>query len=1233
MDDNSFMISASTIGYVLLGFVLFFLVVSALVGFKRGFKKSLFRFVWVAVTVAILIFVTPLVSNWLNKFDLSSYGLNIFGEVNNLSDIGVNLFKEVGLQEYMNNSPALLDFAGNMSVALLNVILFILLFWLTKWILGIPYAIIASKIFDKDVKQMKKYKQKVKSLKKKGSEIDETSDETPSILTATNKYRGVGMIFGFMLGLLICAATLFPIVGINSIYQEVYASVTTTNEENEEVPFLSTVLDEESSAYINCYEDSIASKIMTYSGMSFLSNFIFDSMAKVEVGGQSVSLTNEVKVGVRVFKKVMEIQSLVENFEDVTQDSLERALAQIKEIFLIIEDSNALYLFGDELLPYLIETKFIDNDEITIDFGGENYAQMLKEAYQNYQSSNIVNVASLKAQVEAFFDIAILLNSNGLVEPLMNNEISEVTDIASLLSTSIVNSATFTQSLVNYFYDVTMFKYKYPELVDSLLSTVFEEIGIEGFESNLDAISDTTLKASLIKLIENSINLVKSYNDSEDFDFGTQAKTMATFGYLGDIFDTCKNDLLSSASYTALVQFLQDKIIEQTTEFTDLSTVINELENIVSWRTELRGFAPLYTTIIKIVNKNENVNGLEYSTTFDIDNIFSEEFEQLNDIGSALQQVIASTNSKLVTNKNIRSIVSSLLGTIDEEDSINEYLDIMVGDKTLKNFILDNIWNSTTESSSIEDWGNEMRYTLKVVRKINSTFIELDSARISQEDNTELAELGKAIDEAIANTDLVISNKVLRALVEFFLNDKMAEETFPAELESLLTMDYNNGTATITVKNGILNNIFYNGSSNITSWENEFDMLKSLFATDFENGTDVELYSNIGEALDSLAHSKMFERSIVRQIVLHYIDTQTEDLDAGLKTGPLASIRNIINADQKYTTGENEGEYQIKFADELTYLLDLVETATATYSANGTESAERVKFYAIGDELDTLLVVNAGVVTEYKSKLLTQTVINQFLAYYIKSFNVENTVEDYESLNAIIQGIPGEGNVNLLGISNYRLEFELLLNTVDIMKDSTATLEDIGITLNDVRKRNSHFITDSVIDQLVVLFIDSKVDVGWTEANDIITLIKTNITTKELNANIDDYKKMFAELSSLKDYFTSLQSVSDKDDLTGVGEDIDDVRNMTIAGDKYVARALAVLIIDKAKEYIGDEAAAIDGLSEDYGKALVQNILVNDPYKFPTFDVDGTEYIGTHPATNYYKDLFNEIANITVPTP
>lgn len=634
------------------------------------------------------------------------------------------------------------------------------------------------------------------------------------------------------------------------------------------------------------------------------------------------------------------------------------------------------------------------------------------------------------------------------------------------------------------------------------------------------------------------------------------------------------------------------------------------------------------------------MNGEQYSNEFDINKILEEEFDQFYDIGTALQQVISANKSKLITNKNIKNVLTVLLDEVESTESVSEYLDdILVNGETIRTMLLNNIWNTTTNSSSITNWADELKYTLNILRKVSSTLEDFDSERVSAEDNTELAELGKAIDDAIANTNLFISNKVLHAFVEHYLNQLLTDASLPTEVEDILTdLNYYNGTS--TVKSELLKNIYNTStnSSSIVSWEDEFAMLKTLFSTDFEGETDTDMYGNIGQALDSLANSNLFKRSIVKQIILHYIDTQTADLDAGLVESAVATIRNIISTDAKYNSGENAGQYQIKYGNELTYLLNLVETANATYYDNGTDTAERVKFYAIGDELNGLMTVQGGVVTEYKSKLLTQTVINQFIGYYIKSFSVSDSVQDYENLNDIIQSIPGENNVNLIGITDYRLEFELLLDIVDLMKNSSATLTNIGATLNDVRLRNSHFITDTVIDEIVVLFIDSKVDVGLADGETVIALIKSNITEKELDATDDDYITMFAELSSLKDYFTIIENVSLKEDLNGegeelgVGEILDLVRSMTIAGDKYVARDLAELIIDKAKEYIGDEAVAL-GQSRTFGEGYVDNVLVNSTYKFSTFDLDGISYLGTHISAGYYADLFTAISNIVVTAP
>ncbi len=1236
MNENSFNITPSTIGYIISGVIGLILLISAITGFKRGLGKAMFRFLWVLVTVVILFFITPSVSSWLNNFDLSSYGLNIFGEVNKLSDIGLNIFHNMGLTEYMDNSPALLDFASNISVIILNILVFILLFWLTKWILGIPYAIISAKTFDKNKKELKKYKKKIKDLKRKGLDVNETADESPLLLEQTNKHRVLGMLFGVLLGFIICISTLFPLVGINSLYQEVYASITTTNEEDEEVPYLSTAIDAETSAYINSYENSIGALVMKYTGMSFMSNFIFDSMAQTSAGGQNIALSNEVTVALNVYKRVMTIEEIVSDIDNASQQDLTLALTYAKEIFIITDRSVALSAFGDDLLPYIIEKEFINKTDVTINIGDEDYTDMIKEAYNNFKLTNTVNVANIKAQVEAIIDIASLLNKNGLVLPMIRQEISSPTDALDMLSNNVVNSTTFAENLVNYIYNITMFNHKYSEFIDSFVEMGFESAGITGFTSKSDM---TDLKDSLKTIIKNILYIMKAVNSHPDFDFGTEQTAYDTLSYAGEALDAVIGNIISEESYNSLLDFIENKLTEEATDFGDITTVFAEFRAVESWKTELKSLAPLYNTIVKIVTKNENTNGVEYSKELDFEKILDEEFPQLYDIGLALQQTVGGGSSKIITNENIRNIFVILLNRLnDEGESTTEFLDDIIvedadGNKTIRTLILDNIWDTTEEETAIENWGNELKYSLTLISKVSDIISDFDSARISSAENTELAELGEAIDDAIANTKLFMSNKTMRAFMEYFLDERLGDESLSGELNTIFT-DQNFFDGTTSVKDRILQNI-YNinlGESQINSWENEFSYLKRLFASDVDAEDNTEKLTKVGKLFDDIALSKMIDREIVKQIITHYIDinTQTAEFSGGLtgEDSPVGMIMNIISAEEMV-----DGEYKIKYESELGKLLGLVDVLSDTY-IDGEETAERNKFYAIGDYLNTLFETNVltGVLTE-NSYLLTRQVINEFLIYYIHTFIVTDA-----SLQNVIDQMPYDTNA-LNEITSYKTEFRLLLDVVDKMKDSTATLQQIGETINNVRQQNSHFITKTAVDDLIEIYISSKVQEEWADEAgivNVIALINENIKNSNVDPNAvgHDYNALFAELSTISDYFVQFSAIDSKssaqfENNENVGTRLDSVRAMIFAGGTNVAKELAGIFIDKIKSYVVQESVSA-GHSETYGEGFVDNILVSLEYLFMNFDVEGVTPQPTHLAQDYYEDLFTDILAINV---
>ena len=146
----------STIALIVVGVILGY---SLILGFIRGFKKALVRLVWLGVTAVAVFLATPPLAGFLNTFDLSNFNINIYGPVNRLSDVGVNIIKALNLQDALNSSPALRSFAENLPTMILNVILFVVLFWLLKILLYPLFLLIYSRVFNK---QRRKETQRIK---------------------------------------------------------------------------------------------------------------------------------------------------------------------------------------------------------------------------------------------------------------------------------------------------------------------------------------------------------------------------------------------------------------------------------------------------------------------------------------------------------------------------------------------------------------------------------------------------------------------------------------------------------------------------------------------------------------------------------------------------------------------------------------------------------------------------------------------------------------------------------------------------------------------------------------------------------------------------------------------------------------------------------------------------------------------------------------------------------------
>lgn len=1074
------------VGIVLTVLAIFIIVLSILVGIKRGMKKSLFRLGWLFVTALILWFVTPPISNLLNTIDLTSLNLEIMGPVHRLSDIGVNILNQVvqgvgdaELANILSSSTALNSFAENLPTLLINIVLFVVLFFVTKYLLWPIYALISSKIFDKDKKARKQYEKRLKELKKKGMPI--TNADLKNAPQKKNNYRLVGGIFGAITGLLVCAVAFSPIVGVSSIYNTVYSEVMTTTETGEEVPFLSTIEGgEEINSILSSYESSASSKILRYTGMEFMSNVIFSNMAVMEVNDEKIKLTDEVDAAVSAFNQANAIAKVTDKKQqDVTKQDVTDVITSVKEIFFDIENSNLIYIIGDEILPQIIDLYVINNENFVLEFNGVDCAQLIKDAYRESTKDSPLTMSSIQSQVNAAADIILLFNNNNIAVPLIRGEVGTTEEVLSLICNNIINPSDFSNNLVDSMYEITILENEYPALLDGLVESLYQNFEISGYQSNEAAMTSNVLKGNLKTILSNAVTFLKYYENSTDLDFGDENTTRLALESLGRTIDSAKSALLSDSSYEGLVGFLKTQINDFTAEFGDLGGVVDNLDKVVSWENELRSLAPLYGAVIDLSNDEA------FSFEAVLDGTYS-----LGGLGDALNTTVNSNNSVFITNENIRSLFEVFLDRLISEggEGLNKYLEMEIGNReTLKNVMLNNIWNESLKTSNIENWGNELRYSLNLIVSINKTLSDLDLTRLSSPENNELKTLGKNIDVALDYTNLFISNDVLRVIFEDFIGEI---ETNISGLEDVLNIEYLINSQSYTVREGMLNNIFDSStdSSNVSSWESELEILKNILVLDFgDDGLNRDDYTSLGGILDDIKDSETLTRPIVGEIVVYYINKEVKraKLADELIEGPVLSMTNIIR------THCASGLKEIVFEEEFKYLISLIDTLNAKYDGDGEHSSDYYKLVALGTEFNTITGLNGG----GKSIIIKKDSISVFISYYIDEMaNSTKPVLD-DGIKQIILNI----NVDLDSITNYASEFSSLMGLVDLMNDGSTTLNSIGETI-DTAKKDSIIVT-SITKDVITFYIDKNVVDDPNDSSDdylfeeggVIEIIKSNV--------------------------------------------------------------------------------------------------------------------------------------------
>jgi len=1078
-------IDASTIGWIVTAVVGWIIFISIIFGAKRGLNKTLFRLVWLLFTVVLVYFITPQVTKFLDTIDISSFGLDINGEVTHLSDVGVNIFKSmIAGNEALLTNETLLELAGNIPFMIINILLFVLLFWLLKWILWPIWAIISSRCFDKEKRALKKEKRKNKNFNSEGY----------LSLTVKKSKNGVGgAVLGAVIGLLICAVTFMPVVGINDIYKNVAANAY-VEKDGEKVSLIDNYIEDENvKSYLSVFEDSYANKIFTYTGVNIVSNAMFSELAVVEANGEKAKFSNEISSIIKVYNQYEKIAGF--ELTNLTKEKLDIALNSVNEIFSIIRGSNLIYMIGDEILPDLVNDLL--SDYVTL-IDGAKIDKMIFDSIKNEVQGDF-KLKDFQTEIESVFDIVSLLNNYNLLLPIVNAEVSTLDEIISLVSTNIKTSNAFARSLVDDLYAIKFMSGEYANLAESGIEALYNTLGIEFQTQN---INDEKLKNDLKTVIYNLIEMLKYYSTSEKFDFKDNTLSMLT--KVGETLDIIKNDLLNESNYNSLIEFGKVKINDATSSFADISSITTNISNVTSWNNEFTALATLYRNVMNLLNDE---------VTFD--KTLDENYSFINDFGEGFNSAI-NGDSQLISNKTIRQAVEILLNKIDTSSFSYILNDIIITDSlSLKNATLNKIYNTSSNSSVIDDWQNEFKYNLNVFRRIYNLVKDgVNVEELSQESNDDLKNVGSAIDLAIDNTTLIVTSENIKAIIDFFLTNKVK---LPEAIDDLLSLPFEDKDLSInTVYKKLLTNIL-----KVDSWETELSKAKHII----NSSADFSDLEQAGVFLDNISGGKLISKDIITTIVCNFIDNMTFD----------SSLSSAIDEMKKFVPSI------LSYKDEFEYVSSLIDVLNADYGGDN-----EAMCVALGAEFNNICDITYTI--GKRSKMLDKSVINKFISCYIDKFvktslgdisleeSNPNYPKDKEDLINAIYKIKD----NFENVSNYQTELVNIVHLVDMVDGSVTNLEQIGHLFDTLK--SSVVITDGVIRDIVVYFIDNNTKtITDTKLLAQIDLIKENIENEEIE--IESYESEFGHIASLTDVINA--SPSDSNFYQNVGQAFNSILNIS----------------------------------------------------------------------------------------
>ncbi len=1203
------------ISLALAAILLLFVVFGLLWGLKRGLKKTLFRAAWLAVTAVLLFAFTPMITRAVMNADLSALDLNVGGEqVTTLQEYVVALLgQDADLGQIAADNPQAVSSLVQIASLAVNVFVFVLLFWALKIVLWPIWAILSAIFIRKRTLSGEKKPQ----------------------------HRLWGMLAGAVLGLLVCMITLTPLTGTANFALAVedqtkgtaLAAQLAGGQADPDKGLLLQAAGEENARYVELYRDSVGRKILRYTGMEALSDWIYGGLSSNTVNGVRVSLTDEVLTALSVADRGMALLDV--DFENLTKEQLTQLLSDLRGLNEDIFSIGVLSAVGNDLMPYFI-AKAADGEWFELpDLGTPELNAALSDTLRGLEG---LTFADLKNEIDRVLDVGVLLNNEDILPDLLAGGEPDFEAIAAKVDED------FASSLADALFSMKSITVAFPAFLGAGLDFAIEELGGTLPEGAGGSATAEQMKTFLVDLLTDGVELYQSLDPDSDYYL-----TQPSLALAGSLLDTVRQyPGIGAERYAALVNAFEAKIRTALEEnLTD-----PELEGIRSVLFDL-------------------VDGLSEADSFGAD--FAALGEKFDDFVAFADGMRAEPAEVRLTE--LGGVLDGFAQTALFGDSLNDLLSagldyaksVLPEDFASLSANLDSMKGRLDE---VQSWETELGHYMglyEVIEEVGGdTF---DPETLFEADNDLLERFGAALNGAEASTLL---QPELKSVFEILLD----------QAESSL------GSSDLA--GAMLDQIRANlRAGENFDWEAEFAAVKRLGAEVQNISGDLteELALSVGAALDEIVqgNSQLLSRAAVNEMICAAVDELSANVPGEVDlAGVIDSLKTAVRTtpDLGY---ENEMGALFSLFDEVSALdassldnLDLTGLGGTLDSFDQTSgSRPSVLVSAIRfDLVDALLVTVSDQTDDQRVKEIVGEIrgnvdnIQSFAAEFghlqtfvdeigsmtgldgsdasaltafgatlddladsrlLAGYGSDQAADVRQSMVEMILDQVAEGQTDgdirdlvtdmkaaVPSISSYETEFSALNDFVDRVEEmQNADMADFSLAgfgaaldgYSDFEGQGPAVLICAVRESVVSLAVD-RVDIDVTGTDipqEAVDEILANAKTCAAQAEAGEltYARLFGDLDQLRTMAENPPEIvvtRDSADVTGVGTYLDEMQALSVVPTKSVLRVSQSLLaavasaadgvegvddprVQEARTALNEEIARLDG---EYTAALAQ---------------------------------------------